>query len=271
MNQILIMGNKKGKNNNSSTVDMKKIVIFFSVAIMMFGLFLIINGIVGINNSKQKDTTGKSDVDIYSTPTVEPTEPSAIEDEEPPIIKLLVTGETIKIVATDETEIDYIEYSWNNEDIERVNVGEENKTEIEVSINIKQGTNTLKVMAVDKAQNIQERTQDFQGKVKPTVQLFINTAGDGAIIKANCEDGISKIEYTLNGEWWQLPFNDEEHKYSKEQWASIGVILEYSSDGKITSVEYTQKLIEGKNDFYVYVYSLEGLVGDTKGTHIYTP
>ena len=55
MNQILSVGNKNGKNNNS-TVDIKKIIIFFSIAIIIFGAVLIINGVVGLNKNNNKDT-----------------------------------------------------------------------------------------------------------------------------------------------------------------------------------------------------------------------
>lgn len=270
MNQILAIGNKNGKNNNNSTIDLKKIILFFSIAIIIFGVFLVINGATGLNKNKTAKNPDSSNVVPTATPTQNPDlnigEPD-VEDEEIPVIELLLSGEKIKILVTDNVELDYIEYRWNDEEIETAIPENENKTRIETSLNIKQGVNTLNVLAVDKAGNFAEKTQTFQGKTKPEVKLLIEN--DELVINAKCEDGISKIEFTANGKWVKLLF--EKYQYTKEEWASVGAILEYSDDGKIISVEYRYKLVEGENVFYAYVYSLEGLVGDDNGYYTYEP
>lgn len=263
MNQILSVGNKNGKNNNS-TVDIKKIIIFFSIAIIIFGVVLIVNGIVGLNkNNNNKDKQNPGTI-IEETPT--PETPTT-DDEEPPTIELSIAGENINIIARDETEIDYMEYTWNDEQPQIAKASVDDKNRIQATITLKQGTNTLKVTAVDKSGNIQEKTQEFQGKIRPVVTLRKTVQADAVIIKATCEDGLSKIEYTLNGEWTKIPF--DEFSYTKEEWATVGVILEYSDDGKIISAEYTQKLKEGENIFNVYAYSKEGLVGTADGKATY--
>ena len=245
MNQILMVENRNGKRNkNNNTIDIKKIVMFFSVVIIIFGGLLIVNGITGINKNKPK-----------------------VDDEEAPVIELLLFGEKVRIVATDETAIDYIEYSWNDEDPTRVNIEDdaEDDTQIEASVSILQGKNTLNVKAVDKAGNEQEKT--FQGKVKPEVTLLLNSEQNGVIIKAECADGLSRLEYTLNGEWYKLPLD----MYTKEEWEAMqSVTLEWSDDGKIISAQYTQMLLEGENDFYVYAYSKEDLLGEGSGKRTYT-
>lgn len=262
MNQILSVGNKNGKNNNSA-VDIKKIIIFFSIAIIIFGAILIINGIVGLNKNNNKNKQNPSGI-IAETPTPAT---SINDDDEPPTIELSISGENIKIIARDETEIDYIEYAWNDEQPQTAKADINDKNRIEAMITLKQGTNILNVIAVDKAGNTQEKTQEFQGKIRPIVTLRKTVEADAVIIKATCEDGISKIEYTLNGDWTKIPF--EEFSYTKEEWATIGVIIEYSEDGKIISAEYTQKLKEGENIFNVYAYSKEGLVGTADGKATY--
>ncbi len=262
MNQILSVGNKNGKNNNS-TVDIKKIIIFFSIAIIIFGAVLIINGVVGLNKNNNKDKQNTGAV-IEETPTPET---PANDDEEAPTIELSIAGENINIIARDETEMDYIEYTWNDEQPQIAKASVDDKNRIQATITLKQGTNVLKVTAVDKAGNIQEKTQEFQGKIRPVVTLRKTVQADAVIIKATCEDGLSKIEYTLNGEWTKIPF--DEFTYTKEEWETVGVILEYSDDGKIISAEYTQKLLEGENIFNVYAYSKEGLVGTADGKATY--
>lgn len=265
MNQILMVENRNGKRNkNNNTIDIKKIVMFFSVVIIIFGGLLIVNGITGINKNKPKVAGTNT-----PKPQVSPTPNQYADDEEAPVIELLLFGEKVRIVATDETAIDYIEYSWNDEDPTRVNIEDdaEDDTQIEASVSILQGKNTLNVKAVDKAGNEQEKTQSFQGKVKPEVTLLLNSEQNGVIIKAECADGLSRLEYTLNGEWYKLPLD----MYTKEEWEAMqSVTLEWSDDGKIISAQYTQMLLEGENDFYVYAYSKEDLLGEGSGKRTYT-
>lgn len=265
MNQILMVENRNGKRNkNNNTIDIKKIVMFFSVVIIIFGGLLIVNGITGINKNKPKVAGTKT-----PAPQVSPTPNEYADDEEAPVIELLLSGEKVRIVATDDTAMDYIEYSWNDDEVKRVNIDEETEDDIqmETSVTILQGKNTLNVKAVDKAGNEQEKTQSFQGKVKPEVTLLLNSEQNGVIIKAECADGLSRLEYTLNGEWYRLELD----LYTQEEWATVpGVILEWSDDGKIISAQYTQMLLEGDNDFHVYAYSKENLVGEGSGKRTYT-
>lgn len=270
MNQILMIGNKNGKKNNS-TMDIKKVILFFSIAIIIFGAILIVNGVVGLNKNKNNNNQNPDNPNaniVEPSPIVSEAPPEDIpgEDTEPPKIELLLSGETIKIVATDETQIHYIEYRWNGEEPETIVADEGNQKEIQALVNIYQGTNTLEVTAVDASGNVETKTQSFHGKIRPTVELFVNESGDGVIIRAYCEDGISKIEYTVNGEWSKLPFS--EYDFTKEQWATVGAILEYSEDGKIIKAEYTHKFTVEQNEFQVYVYSLEGLVGEFERTYL---
>lgn len=262
MNQILMVGNKN-KNNNST--DIKKIIIFFSIAIIVFGSILIINGVVGLNSNKNKYGI------VPSTPSPLATLDTSMydDDEEAPNIELILEGENIQIIVTDNLELDYIEYYWNDEEAQRVYPEEDNKKEIQKSINIKQGVNTLKVMAVDKAGNNQDKAQRFQGKIRPEVKIEKTVEGDAVVITAVCEDGLSKIDFSLNGKQNTIPL--ENLHYTDEEWATINAVVEYSSDGKIIKVQYTHPFVEGENEVDVYAYSLEGLVGGKSARDTYTP
>ena len=186
MNQILMIGNKN-KNNNKK--DIKKIIIFFSIAMVVFGSILIIDGVVGLNSNKNQVGI------IPSTPSPLPTSDTLVydDDEENPKIELNIAGENVKILVTDNLELDYIEYAWNDEEAKKEYPKEDNKKEIQIDIKIKQGVNNLKVIAVDKAGNNQEKTQSFQGKIRPEVKIEKTTKGDVAIITAVCEDGHNTI------------------------------------------------------------------------------
>lgn len=283
MNQILIFEDNNGKKNNNSNVDIKKIVLFFCVAIIIFGAVLIINGIVGMNKNKSDDTldhggktpstqrpsteeTPKS----TSTPNSNRTpNPGIRDDEEVPRIELVLSGEKVKILAVDEIEMDYIEYYWNEEEPARIYI-DDDPTSIETSVNIKQGVNTLNVVAVDKAGNMQVKEQTFQGALKPEVGLALTPERDAVVISATCEDGLNKLEFTVNGGSWNR-IEPSKYNYSLEDWKSIGVELEYSDDQKLVKIEYTYKLTNGENKFEVYAYNIDGFVGDAQGSATYPP
>ena len=48
MNQILQVEEKKNNYRSSSTVDIKKIVLFFAIAILIFGAILLVQGVYSI-------------------------------------------------------------------------------------------------------------------------------------------------------------------------------------------------------------------------------
>lgn len=268
MNQILSVSNKNGKKNNS-TGDLRKIIIIFSVAIIIFGVILVVNGAISLNknNGKGQEGIAMNTPGNIASPSITPTPEEPEGDTTPPTIEMLLSGELIRIVATDETEIDYIEYGWNDENSQII-YADNSLTEIQTYIVIEQGTNVLNVAAVDKEGNRQEKTQEFQGKIRPVVKLLVNETKNEIIVEADCTDGISKIEYNLNGQWTKIPF-EEMGYYTQEQWESIGVITQYSEDGKIINAKYNVSVIQGQNKLSVYAYSSSGLVGEASGVHNY--
>ena len=113
-----------------------------------------------------------------------------------PEIELLLDGAKVKIVAKDETAIDYMEYYWNDEEATTINVTANSPKQIEERVTILKGENTLHIIAVDKAGNESEEEQVYKGATKPV----INVARDGKtlIITVTDEDNIKRIDYTLN-------------------------------------------------------------------------
>lgn len=260
MNQILAIGNKNGKKNNNSTVDLKKIILFFSIAIIIFGVVLVMNGVAGLNKGKKEDQVQQPSVFATPSPEDSPT-PAIDEDTEPPTIELSLSGETIRIVVTDDIELDSVKVMRNDEIVETLNP-DNNPRQIETSIEIQSGKNVIKVVAEDKTGKVQEKMQEIHGKVRPVITMGRITDGEqGVLIEVTCEDGISKINYNINdGKWNVIDFSEN---YTKEEWATVNVNVEYSEDGKIIKVQHmVNNLVEGDNVFKVYAYSLEGLVGD---------
>lgn len=270
MNQILLVENRSGKNNKrSSSPDIKKIVIFFAVAIIVFGIILVIKGISGISKKGDNTADGGSEFSVpqnSSQPEQVQTPDVNRTDEEDPTLDLSILGNKIKVVAKDDVAIAYVEYTWNNGEQQIIEVNDENKASLESYIDILPGKNTLWVNVVDASGKSKDRTLEIKGRVLPEIEMFITSDGTGIIIKATCTDGLDHVVWRVDdGDGAQISFTGEFEGISKEQWETVGVIIEKSDDGKVTSVEYTYSLPENARTVSIYAYSLEGEVESKQG------
>lgn len=147
------------------------------------------------------DIEGKSNVfeNIYT-----------IEDDQKPELDLAVEGNKIVVTAIDETEISYITYRWNDED--EVTVEAEDELEIIEEIDIKEGTNTITVVAVDSNNNMTEEEQEFKGLSKPKIDAWKEEGQ--LILKITHDQGIGKIKVKYNGE--ELEYGSDVTKNEKE-------------------------------------------------------
>ena len=101
MNQILqIQDNKK----NSNTVDTKKIVLFFAISIIIFGIILLGQGVYSVYQNKLNQK-------------VIPTTPGDNENPEytPTIILTKTEDNQLIINVESQIAISHIIYNWNNE------------------------------------------------------------------------------------------------------------------------------------------------------------
>lgn len=117
-----------------------------------------------------------------------------------PEIKIEVTDEKkIKVIATDETEIAYVTYKWNDDEEIVVDDRDEEKKKIEFEIEILKGSNDLTIIAVDANNRTTTENKTFAGVTKPEVKLTVSS--DKKIIDVNCshEKGLKKVTLTLNG------------------------------------------------------------------------
>ena len=124
MNQILSVSNDNKKTKGQHT-EISKIVKFFAIAIIIFGIFLISTGSYAI----YKD----------STEIIEPTKPRIEEEKK--------EDGTILLRVMHDKAIETVEYYWNNNE-PKVIKGNGRKY-IEQQIDIPGGVNTLNVRAVD--------------------------------------------------------------------------------------------------------------------------
>lgn len=142
----------------------------------------------GVETSYKKDITSENGTDIIN-----------------PEIKIVVTEDKkLKITATDETEIAYVTYKWNNEEETVIDEKDETGKTIEFEIEILKGNNDLTVIAVDANNRTTTENKTFAGVTKPEVKITV--ASDKKSINVNCshENGLKKIMLNANGKDYEV-------------------------------------------------------------------
>ena len=296
MNQILQTENKK----SSGPIEINKIVKFFAVAILIFGIILIGLGLYSyISNNKQEEKTIqenlKPEVDITKQEDnilIQVTHNVAIsqiiykwnEEEEKiiegenktslsktlelpfgtntlylrvvdingketvfqkeyivdgdgkPVVELTLTKDyKIKITVQDAVGLKYINYTWNNGEKTKVEANMENITIIEETVEIPLGQNTLTVDAVNTSDVITTKELEVKGVKRPVVTFA--KEGDYLIIRAEDEDAMKIVTYTLNGQKYQLNFGEVkviEYKQEIPKGESTLELTAENKDGGIT-------------------------------------
>lgn len=153
-----------------------------------------------------------------------------------PIIELSVTEDKkLKIVATDETALDFITYRWNEEDEQKVYADEGGK-EISTEIEILKGKNDLTIVAVDGSSNTTTETKSFTGLTKPQITVTLSEDGSSIDIKAEHENGIESVAFNFN---------------------NVDYNVDIGNDNP-TFIQFQQKLEIGYNRIIITVKSTDG-------------
>ncbi len=117
-------------------------------------------------------------------------------DTTKPTIDIAKSGIKLKITASDDTEMAYMTYKWNDESETRIDATNKEK-EITTNIEVKKGQNKLTITAVDSEYNKTTRTETVIGANKPTFTM--STDGKNIIVNAKDDDGVRKISITVDG------------------------------------------------------------------------
>ncbi|MDR0978674.1 MAG: hypothetical protein LBL91_01845 [Lachnospiraceae bacterium] len=250
MNQILKTQNN-GKGNGD--MDIKKIIVFFVIAIAVFAMILIGIAVYGSVSKPKEDTTDEGKV-------------SQEVDVEDPKIEILLSGNQVKVVVKDNQELSHVAYMWNDGEEQVQEIGD-SKTDLTFYVDIPEGKNTLKVIAIDSANNDAEIPQQFRGETtKPVISAVVNSEGNKVVLGAVYDSGLQKVEFTIN----ELPYQiNLETVYTEEQYEQVGMKVTFTDDGKIESMEYAQPLEEGENEIVIRAYGLDGTVNDYEGSMTY--
>ena len=185
MNQILLTNNQNikkktsGNYNKNNSGDMKKIIIFFSIAILIFAIAVIgVYVFKMLNNDEEEKTVAKPELSLEQ-----------VENQ-------------VKIIVKAEAGIDKITYTWNDE--EPVEKEMNGRTSHEEALEIPEGQNTLKVTVIDENDEDIETEKEFyiEQTQKPILELD-ETIGNGKV-KIIATDEVNSMKY-ITYKW-----NDEE-------------------------------------------------------------
>ncbi|MCI8353080.1 MAG: hypothetical protein HFJ58_05825 [Clostridia bacterium] len=160
-----------------------------------------------------------------------------VEGDGKPVIELkLTTDNKIKITVQDKTDLQYVNYSWNNDEPIKIEANADNKNLIEQVIEIPLGQNTLKVEAVNIGNVTSSKELEVKGIKSPT--LSFKKQGDAIIIRAEDETGLKIIDYTLNGQKYQINYGNKtviEYKQAIQKGENYMEITAENQDGGKTS------------------------------------
>lgn len=183
MNQILqVDGDKK-----SSAIDTKKIVLFFAVCIIVFGIIFSIVGVYTAHKNKSNEKV---------TPSTPEGSGSTQNPEYVPTITL-AQNEDNKLIIKIESQIaiSHIIYNWNSEASQTIE--ETGKTSIEEIIEIPMGENifNLSVIDSDGKETKKQETYIIESP-KPVIELSV--IGNDIKISVTSETELSYITYRWN-------------------------------------------------------------------------
>lgn len=166
-----------------------------------------------------------------------------IKDIEKPVIEIDKDKGT-QITITDETELAYATYKWEDEPDENITKveaepkeGETVAKEIVIDITAKKGTNTLVITAVDAAGNTETLKKIYKGVSDPEIEVY--REGEYLYMNIKHDLGFKKVEFSVNG---QVMVYDENYR---------------NYDATKKELSYKFQLKEGKNQLIINATSNE--------------
>lgn len=238
MNQILFTQNDKSNNPNNK-VDIKIITIIFSIVLIVFAVIAVI---IAVINSKRNTVQNSQDPDdnnyIYSPIIDEYEDPlTPVQDDgedktNPKIEFSNPTNNHVTVIVTDETELEYMTYRWNEEEEKKIFPSQENMKKITEEIEVLRGQNKLTVLAVDKAGNQYQSVKTYEGITKPYVNIVQD--GNDLVIRVKDEEELDYVYYVLNGKEFKLKIQ-----------------------GGQKEIEYRQAMDEGENRISLQAFNVK--------------
>ena len=164
------------------------------------------------------------------------------EDITEPEISLEITDDKkLKITATDNVAMQYVNYSWNGEEATRVDAKDKESKTISFEIDFREDKNTLTVIAVDTSNRSSSETKNYTGVTEPTIQFISNEDKSEVTIKITHDKGIKGVSGNLNGEDFKVnnfAEGDKEVKFTLKEGIKEG---KNTLEVVASSVDLTEK------------------------------
>ena len=232
MNQILSVEMPKSKpgsyrNRNSNKADIKTVIVFFCIILILFALIIAVVG-VSLMNKKEENVIDNTTVITGTQPTIN------VE---------LTSETTLNIIVSHDKQISSISYSWNDEEAVVINdIGENNK---EIQIEKPAGTNTLNINVTDINGVTQTYSEQHDAPVTVDGPSLVLEYENGKIkVTAQSNVQIAYISYNWDGgEEKQIEVNDvktEQYIEVPEGEHTLNVVLVDVEGGETTD---TKKMI----------------------------
>lgn len=197
MNQILYTGGKKGKGPKNSGIQ--KIILFFVIAIVIFGIAIIAVG----GNLLNKVEAPKNEIGSNNTGNNTTGEPPVVQSKIE--IKFSSVADGVKLNITSALQIKTIEYWWDEEEPTTV---EGTETTNETIVPTKQGAHTLNVKVTDINEYEVTKNQLVIGDSEP--ELTIGTDGiSNYVVKAKDDEQLTKIVIKVNDQVEEIEINNK--------------------------------------------------------------
>lgn len=163
-----------------------------------------------------------------------------------PEIELEAVANGVKVIITNEDAIEYVEYSWNEEEPQRIEVGE---NQYEGIINAPQGEHILKIEVVSVIGLKATKEQKVVGDTEPTLNIQSKLVNGKAtfVIDAEDDEKITTLTISHNGgENQVIEVNEPTYHYEVtmtegEQNTIIVTVTNLNGLQKTRGVKFTNK------------------------------
>lgn len=177
MNQILSIENtkkdKKYSRKSNGPIEINKLLKFFSVILMIYGILMISTASYSMYKNAQNLSTAKATIYL----------------REP-------LGEQVLIRVQHNKQLSKITYNWNDE--EPIEIECNGKKKVEKNIDIPTGTNILNVFVTDI--NGQESKQSKTYIIEGDISIEFTVEGNGIKISATGKNELSYLTYRWDEE-----------------------------------------------------------------------
>ena len=168
-----------------------------------------------------------------------------LEEPKLEISSTITMSQSITVVATDNEEISYITYKWDDDDEIKIENTGDDKKRMEAEIALQDGKSKLTVTAVDYNGNEKSQQKDIVIVTPPEITLK-RSKGE-LIIRVKDDEEVTKVVYVING-----------NEYTKEN----------NSDNK-QQMEIRELLSKGENIVKVTAYNKYGVTREKLGKCTY--